>query len=177
MKENLLGVLAGDVAYKIGAGAGIHLRLRKDKLLETEKTEDGYSEQWVMTFDDVAFTDREGNRRTDLDDEVQSLFTAWDLKETEEHTNSHVQLHFVAGDEGMQFAHSALVHLLNWEFPHVDRPHWRALLRKEQVTANVVTFSAALDAAFRQKVVSYIFHLQPHAMPEFLLNVDGANAV
>lgn len=168
MRENLLGVLAGDVAYKIGAGAGVHLRFRKDKLVETEKTEDGYTEQWMMTIDDVSFTDREGNRRTDLDGEVQSLFTAWDLEEQEEHSDSHIQLRFVAGDEGMQFAHTALVHLLSWESPHADRPHWRGLLRKEQVTANVANFSAALDAAFRQKVVSHIFYVQPHAMPDFL---------
>ena len=168
MRENLLGALAGDVAYKIGAGAGVHLRFRKDKLVETEKTEDGYTEQWMMTIDDVSFTDREGNRRTDLDGEVQSLFTAWDLEEQEEHSDSHIQLRFVAGDEGMQFAHTALVHLLSWESPHADRPHWRGLLRKEQVTANVANFSAALDAAFRQKVVSHIFYVQPHAMPDFL---------
>lgn len=168
MKENLLGVLAGDVAYKIGTGAGVHLRLRKDKLLGTEKTDNGYTEQWAMTFDDVTFSDREGNRRMDLDADVQSLFAAWDLEEQEEHTASHVHLHFVAGDEGMQFAHTALVRLLNWESPHDDRPHWRGLLRKDQVTSNVASFSAALDLAFRQKVVSHIFYFQPHNMPAFL---------
>ncbi|WP_153159702.1 restriction endonuclease [Zoogloea sp. 1C4] len=168
MQENLLGILAGDVAYKIGAGAGVHLRFRKDKLLGTQKTADGYAEQWAMTIDDVGFTDREGARRTDLDGEVQSLFTAWDLEDKEEHTDSHIHLHFVAGDEGMQFAHTALVRLLSWESPHDDRPHWRGLLRKEQVTANVASFSAALDLAFRQKVVSHIFYFQPHTTPEFL---------
>ncbi|MDR1074830.1 MAG: hypothetical protein LBL59_00540 [Xanthomonadaceae bacterium] len=168
MRENLLGVLAGDVAYKIGAGAGVHLRFRKDKLLGTEKTDDGYTEQWAMTIDDVSFTDREGARRTDLDGEVQSLFTAWDLEDKEEHNDSHIYLHYVAGEEGMQFAHTALVHLLNWESPHDDRPHWRGLMRKEQVTANVANFSAALETAFRQKVVSHIFHVQPHAIPAFL---------
>lgn len=168
MQENLLGVLAGDVAYKIGAGAGVHLRFRKDKLLGIEKTDDGYAEQWAMTIDDVSFTDREGARRTDLDGDVQSLFTAWDLENKEEHTDSHIHLHFVAGAEGMQFAHTALVRLLSWESPHDDRPHWRGLLRKEQVTANVASFSAALDAAFQQKVVSHVFHFQPHAIPDFL---------
>ena len=168
MQENLLGVLAGDVAYKIGAGAGIHLRFRRDKLLGTEKTDDGHDEKWAMTIDDVSFTDREGARRTDLDGDVQSLFTAWDLEDKEEHTDSHIHMHFVAGEEGMQFAHTALVRLLNWESPHDDRPHWRGLLRKEQVTVNVASFSAALDAAFRQKVVSHVFYFQPHAMPDFL---------
>jgi len=168
MQENLLGVLAGDVAYKIGSGAGVHLRFRKDKLLGIEKTDDGYSEQWAMTIDDVSFTDHEGARRTELDADVQSLFAAWDLENKEEHTDSHIYLHFVAGAEGMQFAHTALVRLLNWESPHDDRPHWRGLLRKEHVSANVVNFSAALNAAFQQKVVSHVFHLQPHAMPDFL---------
>lgn len=169
MRENLLGILAGDVAYKIGAGAGIHLRFRKDRLLISEKTSEGHTEQWAMTIDDVSFTDREGARRTDLGSAVQSLFTAWDLEEKEEHTDSHIHLHFVAGTEGVQFAHSALVYLLNWESPHDGRPHWRGLLRREQVTANVASFSAALDEAFRQKVVSHVFYLQPHAMPDFLL--------
>lgn len=168
MRENLLGTLAGDVAYKIGAGAGVHLRFRKDKLIETEKTDDGYTEQWMMTIDDVAFTDYEGNRRTDLEGEVQSLFSAWDLEEQEEHNDSHLHLRFVAGKEGMQFAHTALVLLLNGESRHDDRPNWRALLRKEQVTANVANFSATLESAFRQKIVSHVFHVQPHTMPEFL---------
>jgi len=168
MRENLLGILAGDVAYKIGAGAGVKLRFRKDKLLGVEKTDDGYTEHWAMTVDDVSFTDSEGNRRGDLDGEVQSLFTAWDLDEKEDHTDSHVYLHLVAGDEGIQFAHTALVHLLRWESPHDGQLHWRGLLRKEQVTANVANFSAALETAFRQKVVSHVFHFLPHSMPTFL---------
>lgn len=168
MQENLLGSLAGDVAYKIGAGAGVHLRFRKDKLLSSEKTESGCVEQWAMTIDDVYFTDCEGGRCTNLDGEVQSLFTAWDLEEKEEHADTHVHRHYVAGDEGMQFAHTTLVQLLNWESSSDDRPHWRGLLRKEQVTASVTNFAAALDAAFRQKVVSHIFYIQPNAMPYFL---------
>lgn len=168
MRENLLGVLAGDIAYKIGASAGMHLRFRKDKLLNIENSTGDYTEQWAMTIDDVSFTDREGARRTDLDDAVQTLFTTWDLEEHEEHSESHVNLHFVAGSDGMQFAHTALVRLLSWESPHDDRPHWREVLRREKITANVASFSAALDAAFRQKVVSHIFHFQPHAQPDFL---------
>jgi hypothetical protein len=172
MRENLLGVLAGDVAYKIGAGAGLHLRFRKDKLVGKERTEDGFTEEWIMTIDEVDFTDREGLRRKDVDSEVQSLITAWDLEEQEEHTDTHVYLRFVAGDEGVQFAHKALVQLLGWESPLSDRLHWRGLLRKEQITANVSSFSTALNAAFLEKFVSHIFNQQPHTMPIFLLS-DG----
>lgn len=82
-------------------------------------------------------------------------------------------MRFVAGKEGIQFAHTALVHLINWESQHDERPHWRSLLRKEHVTANVVNFAAALDAAFRQMVVSHIFHVQPRVIPNFLPAQSG----
>jgi Holliday junction resolvase len=167
-RENLLGMLAGDVAYKIGAGAGIHLRFRKDRLISIEKSGEGWTERWQMTIDDVAFSNYDGTRLTDLGTDVQSLFTAWDLEDHEEHTESHIFQRFIAGHEGMQFAHTALVRLLNWASPGADRPHWRSLLRKEQVVANVANFSAALENAFRQKIVSHIFHFQPHAVPDFL---------
>jgi Holliday junction resolvase len=140
----------------------------RENLLGTKKTEAGIMQQWMATIDDVTFTDFEGCRRMDLDGEVQSLFTAWDLNEKEEHTDTHIHLRCVAGEEGIQFAHTALVHLLNWESPHNDSPHWRGLLRKAQVTTNAANFSATLVTALRQKVVHHILHLKPHTMPDFL---------
>ena len=168
LRESLLGALVGDVAYKIGPGAGIHLRFRKDELMGTERAENGYTEEWKMTVDEVTFSDYMGNDLVDLDSEVQSLFTAWDMEKREEHTKSHLHVHFIAGSDGMQFAHTALVRLLNWESPNNDLPHWRSLLRKDQVTTNVSNFSAALDKALRQKIVSHIFHVQPNTWPDFL---------
>lgn len=168
MRENLLGALAGDVAYKIGAGAGIHLRMRKDRLIGKEQHPDGHTEEWLATFDDVAFSDYEGARRTELDPEVQALFFTWDLQEREEHTESHVYQHFVAGDEGILYAHMALVRLLGWELPADERPHWRRLLRSERVTKNVANFSLALDKALTEKIVSHVFHQRPQSLPRYL---------
>ena len=48
LKENLLGVLAGDVAYKIAPGASVRFRCKKEELLATEKTGDAVTEQWQM---------------------------------------------------------------------------------------------------------------------------------
>jgi Holliday junction resolvase len=169
MKENLLGVLAGDLAYTIGAGAGVHFRFRKNEMVGQEEGEDGTTERWKMTVDDAAFTDHTGTRRTDLDSQVSSLFTCWGLEQQEEHTDTHIKVSFVAGSEGMQFSHTALVRLLNWESPKDGRPNWRGLLREEMVTKSIENFSGALDAALRQKVVYYIFHLRPNTMPDFLL--------
>jgi Holliday junction resolvase len=168
MRENLLGVLAGDVAYKIGTGAGIHLRFRKDSLVKRDNDANGHTEHWLTTIDDVAFTDYERTFRRDLDAEVQSLFTACELEQTEEHSDTHLHLRLLASTDEMQFAHMALVRLLNWESGNDERPHWRRLLQKARVTANIENFSAALEAAFRQKVVSHVVHLRPRSMPEFL---------
>lgn len=166
--ENLLGMLAGDLAYKIGAGAGVHVRFRKDKLISREKTEEGWNEEWHMTCDDVGFTNYNGDRIVDLDNDAQSLFTAWDLDDSEEHTPTHIHQHFVANGDGIQFSHTALVRMLNWESRDDARPHWRALLRREKVLANVENFETALKSALRHKIVQYVLHVQPQTIPEFL---------
>lgn len=167
-KENLLGVLVGDVAYTIGAGAGVHVRFRKDKMIGREKEDDSTTEKWSTTPDGVAFTDYHGNRRTDLDSEVRSLFTAWDLEEQKTLTDTHITVSFVAGSEGIQFAHTSLVHLLNWELPRDQDLNWRHLLQGEKIIKNIENFSAALNSGLKQNIVYYVFHLRPHTIPDFI---------
>ena len=175
MKENLLGVLAGDLAYSIGARAGVHFRIRKDEIVGEEEGNHGKTEMWRGTIDDVTFTDYDGTRRADLEGGVQSLFMAWDLKEQQEHTDTHVTMSFIAGPARIEFSHSALVHLLNWQLPRGQQVNWRQLLYKEQVIANIDNFSAALEAALRQKVVEYVIHQMPRTIPDFVAQPARAN--
>lgn len=168
MHENLLGVLAGDVAYSIGEGAGLHLRFRKDKLVSQQDEPGARTEEWVATIDDVAITDRTGAKRDDIDPEVKALFSTWDLDEKEDHNETHIQLSFVARGGSIEFAHTALVHLLRGELDDKSEVHWRTLLRKEQVTATIKNFSAALYRAYEQKVVSLILHQVPQTWPGFM---------
>ena len=44
MRENLLGVLAGDVSYKIAPGAGVRFLCKKEELLTVEKDGDTVTE-------------------------------------------------------------------------------------------------------------------------------------
>jgi Holliday junction resolvase len=160
MKENLLGVLAGDVIYTIGANAGIHFRFLKEELVERRKNDDTTTEQWKMICDDVAFTDYKGNRRADLSGQVTNLFMTWNLQKQEEHTDTHITISFVAGPaQEIQFAHTALVNLLNWESKRNERINWRHLLRKEEIIRSIQDFAAAVDTALRQNVVHHIIHL------------------
>jgi hypothetical protein len=170
MKENLLGILAGDVAYTIGAGAGVHFRLRKDELLRTEISDnDCTTEEWKLVIEDVSFTDYMGGTLgKELSADIQSLFATWNLEIEEVHTDSYVYLDLVAKGWKMQYAHAALVELLNWEPRRDGRPQWRRLLKKEKITESVTDFTAALYTAHSQKVVYNILHQLPSTMPGFL---------
>lgn len=168
LAENLLGALAGDVAYKVGAGVGLHFSMRKRELIKSHTEGAVQTEEWLMEVEDVMFTDRDGARRTDLEGEVQALVATWDLEEKQEHSATHIKRSFVAESESIQFAHVALVRLLHWELPHDGKPNWRKLLGAERVSRNIEDFSSALKTALKQKIVSHIFHVRPQTMPDFI---------
>ena len=172
MRENLLGVLAGDVAYKIAPGAGVWFRCKKEELLTVEKSRGTITEQWQMRIDEVGYTIAGGERAEDLHPEVTTLFTTWDLTERQSHSDTHVELHFVAGnDDGMMFGHMALTHLLNWSLPQGATINWRHAIRREAVVSNMSNFGHALKRALDQKVVRTILHQQPQSWPKFLPRV------
>ena len=168
MRENLLGVLAGDVSYKIAPGAGVRFRCRKEELLTVEKDGGTVTEQWRMRIDEVGFTIAGGETAGDLDPEVSTLFTTWDLEERQSHSDTHVELEFVAGNDGMMFGHMALSHLLNWTLPRGSTINWRHAIRRDAVVSNMTNFGQALERALEQKVVRTILHQQPHSWPDFM---------
>ncbi len=168
MEENLLGVLAGDLAYKVGEGAGLHLRMRKDALLSQTDVNGSPVQEWRLVVDEVKFTDRDGNDCADLSNEVQALFFTWDSEERIVESAAHFHTSFVAGSDGIEFAHRALVDLLSWESSTDGRPHWRGLLQRQKITENIDNFTAAVYAGFKAKVISHIFHVSPRTMPEYV---------
>jgi len=172
LRENLLGVLAGDVAYKIAPGAGIRFRCKKEELLAVEKDGTTISEQWQMRVDEVGFLIANGEAVENLDADVTTLFTTWDLEERQSHNDTHIELHFVAGHDGMMFGHMALVHLLNWTLPQGGAINWRHAIRRNEVVSSMTNFGRALERALEQKVVRTILHQQPHIWPEFLPRED-----
>ena len=172
MRENLLGVLAGDVAYKIAPGAGVWFRFKKEELLTVDEDGGSVTEQWQMRIDEVGFTIADGEPTGDLDPEVTTLFTTWDLTERQSHSDTHVELYFSAGKEdGMMFGHMALTHLLNWNLPQGAAINWRHAIRRDAVVSNMRNFGHALERALDQKVVRIIIHQKPHSWPDFLPRV------
>lgn len=173
LQDSLLSILAGDFSYQIGAGAGIHLRFRKEQLLNEKRTETGNEQEWKTTCDGVWFTDRDGNVRDDLSPEVQSLFLTWDLKEATVESETHLTHSFVVeGAEGgvstILFAHMALVRMLNFELPKGREINWREMLGKAQLLRGISDFTVAVRSALREGVVKYVFHTEPRNRPGYL---------
>lgn len=167
LKENLLGVLVGDLAYKIGRGAGIHLRFQKEKMVSAESNGSERIEQWQMRLSEVAFTSREGEVITNLSNDVRSLFATWDLETQEDHDDDHIWVRHTAGQDGMQFAHTALVRLLDWNLPDGAKRSWRREARKEKLNT-ITDFRKAVTKAIDEKVVQFVLDVQPHTMPDFV---------
>ena len=167
MKENLLSVLAGDIAYRIGAGAGIHLKFNKEKLVAVDESDGEKHETWNVRFSEVVFTSQTGERLTKVSSDIQSLFTTWDLETHESHHDDHIWVRNTASGDGIQFAHGALVRLLDWQKPEGKKMSWRREARKEKLNT-IEDFRAAVLKALDIKVVQYVFDIQPHSLPVFL---------
>lgn len=175
MKENLLGVLAGDVAYKIASGAGLRFRCKKEHLVSREEINGAVTEQWQMRIDEVGFMVSGGEPVDHLDVDVTTLFTTWDLSEQQSQGDTHIDLRFVADDDdSMMFGHMALTHLLHWSLPQGTAVNWRHAIRRDAVVSNMTNFRRALDRGLEQKVVHLILNQQPQTWPDFLLKGTAA---
>ena len=122
-----------------------------------------------MTIEEVGFMISGGKMVDDLDPDVTTLFTTWDLSEQQSHSDTHIDLRFVAGDDdGIMFGHMALTHLLHWTLQHGEAINWRHAIRRDAVVSNMTNFGHALERALEQKVVHLILHQQPHTWPYFI---------
>jgi hypothetical protein len=168
-KENLLGVLAGDFAYSLQPGAGVHFLYRKGELLETVPDGDGRAEHWKLIGEDIYFTDGTHRRIGNLPGEVQLLLFISNLDETQHHSDTHATISFVAGDPRQgYFAHAALVRLLRGLTPSQQALNWRDFLHESNFPKGVGSFEATVDKALAANVVRNVLHLQPHTWPPFL---------
>jgi len=169
MTQSLLCSLVGDVGYRIGSGAGMHLHFMKENLLDIHANEEERSSTWMVRFDSITFTDYLGGNALSLSDEVQELFKTWDLSERDADSDTHVTKSFVASDrDGMQFAHTALVRLLDWETAEGESANWRGLARQEKILRSISDFRSVLKKALEERIVDTIIDIRPKEMPAFL---------
>jgi len=169
MRQNLMGVIVGDVAYKLAPGAGVHLKLSKEKLIESTKVnQTEFTETWQMRVSDIYFTVSNRNKTKKLHPETIQMLITSELEKNETHFESYILQSFEAGLDGFEFAHRGLVRLLNWEGKSADAGGWRALLHASEITKNISHFGTALNRALKENVVSHILNQQPADKPDFI---------
>lgn len=168
ISEGLLGVLAGDFSYSLAKGSGIHLQMHKEQLISESKVGTTVEQQWQMRFDDVYYTDGTGMKRRDLAKEIEALFLAHELERSEEHTPTHVTVHFTVGEDNNKLAHMSLVSLLDWHTPTGEGINWRTIATRPKAVPGIDDFTKSVSDALKEKVVTHIFHMLPQTHPQFL---------
>lgn len=168
MKENLLGILAGDFSYSLYPESALHLQFRKDELIEATPNDSGYTEQWKMTCDDVYYSTGKEKVVRKIPVPVQSLFTTWDLEQREEHTDSHITVSFFVPEHTILFAHMALVRLISWSLPSEQGINWRSLLAESKVIKGIDDFGDAIKDGMKYSIVHTVLHQQPNTVPSYI---------
>lgn len=172
MRESLMGILLGDIAYKIGEHAGVHLKCDKEALVSEETLDTGSRETWKTTITWVGFTDRHGERIEAPASETQTLFKIWDLEELREDHGDHIRISYTAPGDGMRFAHMSLVDLLRLWTVDQEKMSWRRVARKDRFTS-IEDFRGAVEKAMDEKVVHFILNTLPRSIPSFVNEPDA----
>lgn len=167
LQNSLMSKFLGDFSYTPQVNSGVHIRFRKEKIIETIETDEQLKEKWLAVIDDVYFTNGEKEQLRELSPIAQQLFHSWDLTTTESHTDSHVVMHNIVDEQSMMFAHMALTRLLSFH-GREDEVHWRHHLQHDAVISTILDFRRGIEENLKVGIIKYIFDLEPRKVPNFL---------
>lgn len=169
MKENLMGLLAGDFAVELCTGVGFHLVFRKEEEVESPNTKRPGTKTWLARVEDAFFTNGKGERVDSLGAGLWSLFLCADF---EDHTEvSGTELHqsfIITKEEAMQFAHRMLSILLQFKAGKDKLLRWRRIRQNYSVPIEFQMLRKAATEGISANVVRYVFDLAPNTKPQFL---------
>jgi Holliday junction resolvase len=159
MKQNLLGILAGDFSFSFRPGTGMHVRIRK--LKEATHGFDGVIEE-------AYFSNAHGRRHSGGGGVLQ-FFLCIDQELSVVETDTEVLQSFVIPtDQQAEFAHRAMVTMLSTFTEAQQAFSWRQVLVQNRLPnlsgGPRQAAKNASDAGFLQRVVKQ----RPQTIPEFL---------
>ena len=167
MRNSLMSKFLGDFSYTPQVNSGVHISFKKEKLIETIETDEGFQENWHMVIDDVYFTNGDNKQLRELSPIAQQLFHSWDLTTTESHSDSHVVMHNTVDEESGMFAHMALTRLLSFH-GREDEVHWRRHLQHDATISSILDFRSGIEENLKAGIIKYIFDIEPANVPNFL---------
>ncbi|MCR8662012.1 hypothetical protein NVV81_06480 [Pseudomonas carnis] len=174
LSNSLMSLLAGDMHYQLGDGVGLHLKLRKDEIHES----DGDTETWKTKIEDVYLQDYNGDKNYTFSPRTLSILNTCELDENTEIDDETIRQSFTVRSDVGNVAHRAIETLLKLKKSDAENNiHWRSLLVDESPLHSISNFQKALDEALNLKFVKYIFILQPQKYPDFIKDDDKAKRI
>ena len=163
MKQNLLGLLAGDFSFSMNKGGGLHMRMRK---IKNEPSENG-KEGWVVEIEDVYFTNSKGACFKKVPG-LLNLFlcSEQDVELIDEGTH-FVQSYVIPESSTAEFASRALAILLE-TFKGGDDIKWRDIMHTQFPPKRFGDLRRAAEDALKSGFVHHILNQVPHNRPGFL---------
>ncbi|MCP4602343.1 MAG: restriction endonuclease [Proteobacteria bacterium] len=159
MKENLLGLLAGDFSFSFRPGAGIHMKIRK--LQARDHGFDGVIEE-------AYYLNAKGERHTTVYGLMQLFLCIEQDVSIHEDENHVLQSFVVQTSEQMVFAHRALVTILSTFQKDRGPIRWHRLLKKDSSSSLAISPHRAAHSALAAGFIQYIINQQPVSAPTFL---------
>lgn len=175
MRQNLMGSLAGDFAFILHPGAGVHLECRKVKLIGEQSVKGPVIQDWETVCDRVWFSGADGHELTDFPDELSTLPMSWNLSDRTMETQTHIVQSFVSEADHMEFAHTALIRLLDWSVPRNDELICTSILDRAQTVPGVDDFREIARRGISAGLVKWIIEARPVDLPPFLADVNAAS--
>jgi Holliday junction resolvase len=159
LRETLLGQLAGDFSFCFRAPVGLHLHIRK-----ISQTSTG----WDAVIEEVYFTNAEGVRY-ESPKGVFPFFICMDQDVQVVEEESHfLQSYVISTSDQGEFAHRALVTLLD-TFTSVKAPlRWRGILQQDIRPPQAGGLRDAAQQALEEGFLQYVFNIRPNSVPEWL---------
>ena len=160
MKQNLLGILAGDFSFSFRVGTGMHIRTRK--LKETTEGFEGVIEE-------AYFSNADGHRHVGGSGLLQFFLCIDQEPSVVENDTELLQSFVISTDQLAEFAHRAMVTMLSTFTELQQTFSWRQILMQNRLPhlsgGPQQAAKNALDAGF----LEYVLIPQPQTRPEFLV--------
>jgi hypothetical protein len=162
MQESLLGVLGGDFSFCFRTGAAMNIKMRK-----LRKAKKGVR----VVIEDAYFSDPDGNRAKEEDTEgVMLLFMCvQDDVVVEETKDTLLQRFVIPSSEQAEFAHRALVKILETFRGGRGSLLWRQVLKQKKLP--LMAGGGPREAATRALkagLLQYGLDIHPHTLPSFM---------
>lgn len=168
MKENLMGLLAGDFAVELCRNVGLHFLFKTERRIATSKKETTTTETWLMRVKDAFFTNGKGERIDSLGAGLWSLFLCSNFEDCSEFGESESSLSFTIKEEALQFAHRMLPFLLQFKAGKDKILRWREIRCNYSVPVQFQTLRQAASDGISDNIVRHVIKVVPNTKPELL---------